>query len=197
MTPNQAKQVFAARAKEETAKKLHVKISRWLKDNNLDYGVSFYSPLEWLKRGEKYGENSVLNITGDGADLFDALNAGYEEGGELDEKFTEFLNGLGYWYELGYSWSIHIFPREGGLGDLPQSRPLNVIAAEIRRDWKNVNYAAAPYLQAMAQMGSIKDNYGMDDGKGIVLYFLGNASSWRGDTAKRVKAELKKMAGVR
>jgi hypothetical protein len=72
-------------------------------------------------------------------------------------------------------------------------RPLYEIAAEIRRDWKKVNYAAKPYLDAMGSLTSIKDNYFMDSGKSIVLYFLSNAASWRGEVAKRVKAELKAM----
>jgi len=73
------------------------------------------------------------------------------------------------------------------------SRSLSVIAAEIRRDWKNVNYAAAPYLRAMSGMNSINDSYGMDGAKSTVLYFLSNASTWRGEVAKRIKAELKAM----
>lgn len=77
------------------------------------------------------------------------------------------------------------------------TRPLFAIAAEIRRDWsqqgKGVNYAAKPYLDAMADLTNITDNYGYDSGESIVRYFLSNASSWRGDTAKRVKAELKGM----
>jgi len=72
-------------------------------------------------------------------------------------------------------------------------RPLYEIAAEIRRDWKKVNYAAKPYLDAMGSLTSIKDNYFMDSGKSIVLYFLSNAASWRGEVAKRIKAELKAM----
>ena len=72
-------------------------------------------------------------------------------------------------------------------------RPLYEIAAEIRRDWKKVNYAAKPYLDAMGSLTSIKDNYFMDSGKSIVLYFLSNAASRRGEVAKRVKAELKAM----
>jgi hypothetical protein len=72
-------------------------------------------------------------------------------------------------------------------------RPLYEIAAEIRKDWKPVNYAAKPYLDAMQSLNSIKDNYIMDSGKSIVLYFLSNASTWRGETAKRIKAELKQM----
>lgn len=72
-------------------------------------------------------------------------------------------------------------------------RSLSEIAREIRKDWKNVNFAAKPYLDAMFSLNSISDRYYNDDGKGIVLYFLSNAGSWRGDTAKRVKAELKAM----
>ena len=77
------------------------------------------------------------------------------------------------------------------------SRNLNVIANEIRNDWKSVNYGAKPYLDAMACMERVTDNFGMDTGKSIVLYFLSNASTWRGETAKRVKAELKKMVGLK
>ena len=76
-------------------------------------------------------------------------------------------------------------------------RPLYEIANEIRKEWKNVNYAAKPYLSAMACLNSINDSYGMDSAKSIVLYFLSNASQFKGETAKRIKAELKKMAGVK
>jgi hypothetical protein len=75
-------------------------------------------------------------------------------------------------------------------------RTLSEIAREIRQDWKNVYFGAVPYLHAMGAMGAISENYGLDSGKSIVLYFLANANTWRGETARRVKAELKKMAGV-
>lgn len=72
-------------------------------------------------------------------------------------------------------------------------RPLFEIAREIRKDWKNVNYCAAPYLSAMSYLNSVEDNYFMESGKSIVCYFLANAGGWRGETAKRIKAELKAM----
>jgi hypothetical protein len=72
-------------------------------------------------------------------------------------------------------------------------RPLYEIAREIRKDWHKVNYAAKPYLDAMASLGSVEDKYHYDSGKSVVLYFLSNASSWRGETAKRIKAELRSM----
>jgi hypothetical protein len=74
-----------------------------------------------------------------------------------------------------------------------QNRPLYVIANEIRKDWKKVNFAAKPYLDAMTSLNSINDNYIMDSGRSIVAYFLSNAGSWRGDKAKEIKKELKAM----
>lgn len=73
------------------------------------------------------------------------------------------------------------------------NRPIYEIAREIRKDWKKVNYGAVPYLDAMGALNKITDNYGYDDGKGVVAYFLANANSWRGDVAKRVKIELKAL----
>ena len=73
------------------------------------------------------------------------------------------------------------------------SRPLNLIARDIRQDWKNVNYAAKPYLKAMRSLSSITDSYGSDNAKSVVLYFLCNAGTWRGPVAKSIKAELKAL----
>ena len=72
-------------------------------------------------------------------------------------------------------------------------RGLFEIAMEIQSDWKNINYGAKPYLEAMGTMESIGDYYGEDTGKSIVNYFLANAGSWRGETAKSIKLELKSM----
>ncbi len=72
-----------------------------------------------------------------------------------------------------------------------ENKSLAEIAVIIRHDWKNVNYAAKPYLEAMQSLQSVKSSFGYDSGKSIVLYFLSNASAWRGDVAKTVKAELK------
>lgn len=73
-------------------------------------------------------------------------------------------------------------------------RPLYDIADEIRRDWgSKVNYAAKPYLDAMRTLDAVTDTYGLDGAASIVIYFLSNATTWRGETAKRVKAELKAM----
>ena len=65
------------------------------------------------------------------------------------------------------------------------------LAAVIRLDWTKLNYAARPYLDAMDSLNKISDNYHFDSGRSVVSYFLANASTWRGETARNVKAELK------
>ena len=78
-----------------------------------------------------------------------------------------------------------------------KTRPLHVIASEIRNDWKKVYFSAEPYLDAMSNLDNVNQNYLFDTGKSIVLYFLANASTYRGETAKRIKKELKDMCGVK
>ena len=73
------------------------------------------------------------------------------------------------------------------------SRPLYEIAREIRKDWSPVNFAAKPYLDAMRELSSINDDYYADSARSVVLYFLSNAASGRGENARRIKAELKSL----
>jgi len=73
------------------------------------------------------------------------------------------------------------------------ARPLYVIANDIKKDWVKPNYAAKPYLDAMGSLTSVNDTYGWDSGKSIVIYFLCNANTWKGENAKRIKAELKSL----
>ena len=78
----------------------------------------------------------------------------------------------------------------------PRHKPLKEYALEIRNDWESrrkngVHPTAVPYLRAMQTMDQIEGCYHLDSGTYIVSYFLGNATSWHGETAKRIKAELK------
>lgn len=72
-------------------------------------------------------------------------------------------------------------------------RSLSTIAADIRRHWPKVYFGAVPYLDAMSSLDSITDNYYYDSAESIVLYFLSNATTWKGYDARRIKAELKSM----
>lgn len=74
-----------------------------------------------------------------------------------------------------------------------QVRSLSAITREIREDWTKPYFGAVPYLDAMGTLNSVSDNYGCDSAKTLIVYFLSNATTWRGDTARRVKAELKAL----
>ena len=75
-----------------------------------------------------------------------------------------------------------------------EERPLYEIASEIKQNWVSWRKShARDYLEAMSELSSIDDNYMLDSDKSIVLYFLANAQSWRGDVARRIKAELNAM----
>lgn len=73
---------------------------------------------------------------------------------------------------------------------------ISQIARMIRDDWnlrgKGVNFAAVPYLTAMLTLGTVDDVYGLDSGRSVIVYFLSNASSYRGGLARAAKAELKR-----
>lgn len=72
-------------------------------------------------------------------------------------------------------------------------RQLNIIAREIWENWEKPYFGAVPYLKAMSTLTDINQQYGYDSAESVVRYFLCNASTWRGDTARRVKTELKEM----
>lgn len=70
-------------------------------------------------------------------------------------------------------------------------RTLHQIAEDIRATWPKAYFGAVPYLDAMACLSDIDDTYGLDSARSIVLYFLANAKTWKGEDARRIKKELK------
>ena len=70
-------------------------------------------------------------------------------------------------------------------------RPIHQIAMDISLKWDNPYFAAVPYLQAMHCIQNIDDMYGLDKARSVVVYFLSNATTFRGEDARRLKAELK------
>lgn len=76
-----------------------------------------------------------------------------------------------------------------------QNRPLWAISKDIRANWKNPYFGAVPYIDALSQLDNVGDKFGFDDAKSLIMYFLANASTWRGDDAKRIKSELKAIIG--
>lgn len=85
-------------------------------------------------------------------------------------------------------------------------RPIYIIVAEMVNDmkkicrsgkrptdWKEKFAYAVPYVHALMNCSKPTDMYGMDSARNLIPYLLGNLSTYRGETAKRLKAELKAM----
>lgn len=79
-----------------------------------------------------------------------------------------------------------------------RNRTISQIAQIIKSDWASkINPFAAPYLEALHIIHSDSASYGAEDARSIVLYFLVNAQSWRGETARLVKAEFKRRFNIK
>jgi len=80
-------------------------------------------------------------------------------------------------------------------------RSLSEIAYEIINDmmkqnptnWRQRYVHALAYIEPMCTLNSINDPYGMDSGRSIVAYGLGNLQTWKGDKAREIKKELNAM----
>ena len=58
------------------------------------------------------------------------------------------------------------------------------------KHWRQKYVHALAYVEPMSTMNSIDDNYGLDSGRSIVAYALGNLTTWRGEKAREIKKEL-------
>lgn len=75
-------------------------------------------------------------------------------------------------------------------------RTLQSIGCDIIKCWRKdrpsqatIDYAT-PYLQALVTIDYTTDCYGLEYGDMIVSYLLNNLRGWRGEDARRIKAEL-------
>jgi hypothetical protein len=75
-----------------------------------------------------------------------------------------------------------------------ETLPITQFPAIIKKDWAKPNFAAVPYIEAMEQI--VDGMYYLDTAASIVAYFLGNATSWKGDTARAVKKELNRRLKI-
>jgi len=76
--------------------------------------------------------------------------------------------------------------KDGNISDLSR-----IISRDLQSQGKEVPYNLVPYLDALRQMDSADDVYGVESGKSIIAYALSNMTSYKGPTARAVKAELK------
>ena len=79
-------------------------------------------------------------------------------------------------------------------------RPIKEIANEIGRDWsknkRGMHFSAVPPFEGMLSLDDIDDMYFSDTGRQVVASFLANAQTWRGPTARKLKAELNQILSL-
>jgi hypothetical protein len=80
-----------------------------------------------------------------------------------------------------------------------QSKPREIwqIARDIRSAWKKPYFGAVPYLHALGALTTADSRYGVESARDIVIYFLANATLFRGERARTLKAELKAMFNIK
>lgn len=74
-------------------------------------------------------------------------------------------------------------------------RPIRHIAADIMHAWGKPYFGAKPYIEAMLFLNTIEDRFIADSAESVVEHFLSNASTFRGEQARTLKAELKAHLG--
>lgn len=92
-------------------------VEEYLFENHMDRDTHVMSTEEWTGRGEKYGEGSIITIATEGP--IGRLLNGYDDGHGLDYqaklgRWNDFLASMGLWWDLGYAWSIHLYPMGAG-----------------------------------------------------------------------------------
>jgi hypothetical protein len=102
---------WSPRWKKRTPEDVKTAVEKWLKERELFRDTRVYTREEWRERGEPYGNGAVATIATEGP-LYAIMN--YGEAPRTLELLIGFLEKMGLWYELGYAWSIHLYPHEPG-----------------------------------------------------------------------------------
>jgi hypothetical protein len=75
-------------------------------------GRDFYTPQEWIMRGEDYGLRSALIVVHDGGNLAPFFNPNYGSG-KLLSAMNKALEASGFFFESCTSWYSAIYCEKG------------------------------------------------------------------------------------
>lgn len=87
--------------------RLRAAVDTFMDDRGLRGDARFYSREEWEDRGEDYGRNAYLTLVIDGSPLFELLN--YCTNVKTYDAFDAMVRDTGFWFELGYAWTVHFY----------------------------------------------------------------------------------------
>ena len=80
-----------------------------------------------------------------------------------------------------------------GLVDKLSKMSIKDIAQFIIDDWSKTDKVPKNYLEPMLKIKTLNEMYGADTAYSVVVYFLSNASRWKGFNAKVTKQYLKTL----
>ncbi len=89
--------------------KLKHGVYEWLVDHELDRDTRFYTPEEWQARDEPYLGSAELILVFEGG-LFQIINGCHAANIPLYDDLVHFVQGHGYFFELGHTWSMGFYP---------------------------------------------------------------------------------------
>ncbi len=145
-----------------------------------------------IRKALSAGHESIELVWGENQIVIDRGPLGLDGRGWIGKNGGQDLAGG---FNRSPLYTIY-FPKSAAFAPDPVDRGprmLSFIARDIRMTWSRVYFGAVPYLDAMSTLDSMTSKYGEDSARSIVAYFLANAGAWRGDDARRIKAELKAM----
>jgi hypothetical protein len=148
------------------------RIFKWLEDHDIGTSmVHVYTQDEWRERNEPYGNDAAYTITMEG-DLYTIMN--YPAGPEdvrLSQEFVAFLASIGFAYEMGFAWSIHLYPEEPVPLPPPRRGDTRAEIAQLanKLSAKAETYYRAPLLSAGARRETLEKWLSWADPNGRVI----------------------------
>ena len=82
-------------------------LKEWTIKESMFNDATFLTNKEWNERGEKLHNDALMVLVIDGSGLFSLLNHGHDT-----TELEDLVESFGFWYELGYSWSLGFYPTE-------------------------------------------------------------------------------------
>jgi hypothetical protein len=91
--------------------KLKESVEKWIGKWKLGGDSSFYTPKQWQEKGEEIGAYADLTLVCEGS-LNHVLNGYASDSNHLIDDFNRVVNEAGYWWEWGFSWSVHFYKKD-------------------------------------------------------------------------------------
>ncbi|MFP3863142.1 hypothetical protein SHV42_09325 [Pseudomonas capeferrum] len=114
---------------EQNLRRLLLAFEDWLVREGLLGDAFLISPEDWQKRGETWLNDALYVLVFDSSSIHHMLNFGCDT-----TEFDDIFESFGFYYEMGHSWNLGIYPIE----DYDFTPPPRTTYSQLLRDprWK-------------------------------------------------------------